>query len=117
MRFTQKHFILIKKELKWFEMFLHVRPVGEAARVRRVVLTGHTDPRAVELRGNKGQGAAMAHLIIVHRNDEEIVVNADHIIFAERIAAAKPAYTNLMLTSDTRLSIRETLDELKGASA
>ena len=59
----------------------------------------------------------MAHLIIVHRNDEEIVVNADRIIFAERIAAAKPAYTNLMLTSDTRLSIRETLDELKGASA
>ena len=59
----------------------------------------------------------MAHLIIVHRNDEEIVVNAAHIIFAERIAAAKPAYTNLILTSDTHLLIRETLDELKGASA
>ena len=32
----------VEKELKWFELFLHVRPVGEAARVRRVVLTERT---------------------------------------------------------------------------
>jgi hypothetical protein len=49
-------------------------------------------------------------------NDEEIVLNAEHIIFAERIAAARPAYTNVTLTGDVRLSIRETLDELKGLS-
>lgn len=38
---------------------------GEVGRAYR------TDPLAAELRGNKGQGAAMAHLIIVHRNDAE----------------------------------------------
>jgi hypothetical protein len=49
-------------------------------------------------------------------NDEEIVLNAEHIIFAERIAAARPAYTKVTLTGDVRLSNRETLDELKGLS-
>ena len=42
MQFTQKHFMLVEKALKWFELFLHVRPVGEAARVSRVVLTERT---------------------------------------------------------------------------
>ena len=56
----------------------------------------------------------MAHLITVHRDntDEEIVVNADHLIFAERIASHKP-YTNLTLTNGEHLTVRETFDELK----
>jgi Flagellar and Swarming motility proteins len=57
----------------------------------------------------------MAQLISVHRDHdgEEIVLNADHIIFAERVASGKPAYTNLTLTTDTRITVRETFDELR----
>ena len=49
-----------------------------------------TDLLAAELRGHKGQGAAMAHLIIVHRNDEEIIVNADHIIVSPSLDPPTP---------------------------
>ena len=38
--FTPRDFVeLLEKERKWFELFLRVKPVGEGARVRQVVLT------------------------------------------------------------------------------
>jgi hypothetical protein len=62
----------------------------------------------------------MAHLIIVQREkrdntDEEILLNADQILWAERIAGGKPN-TNLTLAGDRRLTIRETFDELRSLS-
>ncbi len=60
----------------------------------------------------------MAHLIIVHRHNknDEMAVNADRIIFAERVELqSRPAaYTNLYLTDDKFIAITETLDELCG---
>jgi hypothetical protein len=63
----------------------------------------------------------MAHLITVHRDnrdntDEEIILNADQILWAEHIAGGKPFYTNLTLAGDRRLTIRETFDELRRLS-
>jgi hypothetical protein len=56
----------------------------------------------------------MAHLITVHRDntDEEILLNADQILWAERIATGEP-YTNLNLAGDRHLTIREPFEELR----
>ena len=62
----------------------------------------------------------MAHLITVHldHNGKEILVNADRVIRAERIATATPGktYTEIHTTGGIGFTIRETLDELKKLS-
>jgi hypothetical protein len=57
----------------------------------------------------------MAHLIIVHRdhNNQEIVLNADNVVSAERVGAGgAKSYTMVSLTNGKSLTIRETLNEL-----
>jgi hypothetical protein len=56
----------------------------------------------------------MAQLIIVHRdhNNEELVLNADRIVWAEHIAATRKSYTMVALTNGKSLAIHETLDDL-----
>jgi hypothetical protein len=57
----------------------------------------------------------MAHLIIVHRdhNDQEIVLNADNVVSAERVGiGGAKSYTMVTLANGKSLTIRETLNEL-----
>ena len=56
----------------------------------------------------------MARLITVHRDnsDDEILLNADQIVWAEVIASRQP-YTAVTLTGEKRVTIRETFDELR----
>lgn len=62
----------------------------------------------------------MAKLIRVHldHNNQEIVINADRIIYADVTSRPNaPGYTNVFLTDEKVFMIRETLDELIGFSA
>jgi uncharacterized protein YlzI (FlbEa/FlbD family) len=61
------------------------------------------------------RGFQMAHLITVHleQDYQPIVVNADHIIHADRTPEQRSAkYTTIFLTGAKTFLVRESLDEL-----
>jgi uncharacterized protein YlzI (FlbEa/FlbD family) len=65
--------------------------------------------------GHGMEGFQMAHLITVHleQDYQPIVVNADHIIHADRAPEQRSAkYTTIFLTGAKTFLIRESLDEL-----
>jgi len=55
----------------------------------------------------------MPDLIIVHRDsdNEEVLLNRDHIIFADRV---DPSTTRITMTSDKAILVKETLAILRG---